>query len=145
MAVLFYEGKYSILDNFSALQVVYKGILYPTSEHAYQAAKFSHRPDIQGEIRLATSPHTAKEIAYQYKKEYHQDFRTIKLDIMREILKAKMQQHLQVVEALTDSKDELIGENSPVDYFWGLGENGTGENWMGKLWMELREKILNTA
>lgn len=34
-----FEGKYSFLSNFYACQTEYHNVKYPTSEHAYQAAK----------------------------------------------------------------------------------------------------------
>src|SRR3989338_9573277 len=40
--VLFYEGKYYMYSNFSSFAVEWRGILMMTSEHQYQASKFSH-------------------------------------------------------------------------------------------------------
>lgn len=41
MAIKFYTDKYYAFDNFSAHAVEYGGKIYPTSEHAYQAANGS--------------------------------------------------------------------------------------------------------
>ena len=34
-----FQGEYRFLSNFWPAQVVFEGVTYPTSEHAYQAAK----------------------------------------------------------------------------------------------------------
>lgn len=39
MAGFFLDGWY-VFDNFAPCQVEWRGVLYPTSEHAYQAAHF---------------------------------------------------------------------------------------------------------
>lgn len=40
--IFFYPPEYYIFDNFISFQIDYDGYLWPTSEHAYQAAKFKH-------------------------------------------------------------------------------------------------------
>lgn len=46
IAGFFLEGWY-VFDNFSPFQVEWRGQLYPTSEHAYQAAHFiEHNPEL---------------------------------------------------------------------------------------------------
>ena len=34
-----FQGKYRFLSNFYPCDIVYEGIQYPSTEHAYQAAK----------------------------------------------------------------------------------------------------------
>jgi predicted NAD-dependent protein-ADP-ribosyltransferase YbiA (DUF1768 family) len=47
---------------------------------------------------------------------------------------------------LRESGHEDIVEDSPTDYFWGEGADGTGQNMLGKLWMKIRaEKKVATA
>ena len=60
---------------------------------------------------------------------------------MKEIVYEKTQQHDEVKTLLLQTKDAELIENSPVDYFWGCGKDGTGRNELGKIWMEVREKI----
>lgn len=55
------------------------------------------------------------------------------------ILKAK--QHPEFKEKLLESGDREIIEDSPYDYYWGCGENGTGKNRLGKMLMKLRNQI----
>jgi predicted NAD-dependent protein-ADP-ribosyltransferase YbiA (DUF1768 family) len=40
-----------------------------------------------------------------------------------------------------DTGNEELVENSPYDYYWGVGRNGTGKNRLGILLMKLREEL----
>lgn len=60
-----------MLNNFSANAVMIDGVLYPTSEHAYQAAKCTD-PVGKQEIIAAKSPLLAKVVSnqkYKYSKD----------------------------------------------------------------------------
>jgi ribA/ribD-fused uncharacterized protein len=141
MSIYFYDQWYDVLNNFSANAVEIEGILYPTSEHAYQAAKCTD-PDGKQEIKSAKSPLLAKEISNQkYKSAKDSDWNNKKLGVMESILRAKLAQHQEVREALIKSGTEEIAEDSPVDAFWGRGEDGNGENQLGKLWMKIRSEL----
>ncbi len=39
------------------------------------------------------------------------------------------------------AKLRYLTENSPYDYFWGIGNDGTGKNLLGKILMETREVL----
>jgi predicted NAD-dependent protein-ADP-ribosyltransferase YbiA (DUF1768 family) len=36
----------------------------------------------------------------------------------------------------------MIIEDSPRDWYWGIGKDGKGQNWLGKLLMERRQELL---
>ncbi len=60
----FYEREFYVLSNFSSFQVEWRGKLWPTSEHAYQAAHFFEiAPKLVEEIFNTKSAHRAFEIA----------------------------------------------------------------------------------
>ena len=69
------------------------------------------------------------------------EWNEIKTSVMKEIIKAKIDQHEEVRNALQASGKEEIIENSPEDYFWGSGKDNTGRNELGKIWMEIREEM----
>ena len=138
MAINFYTPKFYVFNNFSAHAVEFEGKLYPTSEHAYQAAKCTD-PKGQEEIRIARSPLQAKALANEiYKSAKAADWEERKVAVMEAVLRAKLAQFPEAAEALVASGQEEIVEDSPVDYFWGEGADGTGRNMLGKLWMKLR-------
>lgn len=141
MAILFYEQWYDVFSNFSALAVEFEGVLYPTAEHAYQAAKCTD-PAGKEAIRQAKSPAEAKDIAnLAYQAARHPQWDDIKVGVLEQILRAKVAQHNVVRQALLRSGQEEIGEASPDDTFWGYGD-GKGQNQLGKLWMKIRGELV---
>lgn len=62
------------------------------------------------------------------------------MTVVEEILRAKIAQHSEAREALRESGHEYIVEDSPTDYFWGEGADGSGQNMFGRLWMKLRDE-----
>lgn len=141
VSIYFYQQWYDVLNNFSANTVEIDGVIYPTAEHAYQAAKCT---SVQGkhEIAKAKSPLLAKEISNEkYKTFKDPDWPTKKLSTMETILRAKLAQHKEVYDALVRSDKEEIVEDSPNDSFWGRGKNGHGKNQLGKLWMKIRSEL----
>jgi N-glycosidase YbiA len=143
MPINFYTPEFYVFNNFSAHAIEFRGKLYPTCEHAYQAAKCTD-PQGQEEIRNARSPIQAKRLANEtYKAARDPDWGNKKVAVVEEILRAKLAQHPEAQEALRESGDEEIIENSPTDYFWGIGADGSGQNMLGRLWMKIRaEKML---
>ena len=143
-AILFYEKEYYFLSNFSSFQVEWKGRLWQTSEHAYQASKFfCIDEEIVEKIFNARSAYDSKNIAKKHKEKMNQNFVLIKISIMEDICKHKLQQHFYIQEKLLETNNRQLVENSPTDTFWGCGENKDGRNELGKIWMKLREELNN--
>jgi N-glycosidase YbiA len=141
MVIHFYTPKFYALNNFSAHIIEFDGKIFPTSEHAYQAAKCMD-PTGREAIRAARSPLQAKRLANEtYRASKDPDWETKKVAVVEVILRAKLAQHPEVREALEESGQDEIVENSPTDYFWGEGADGSGQNALGKLWMKLRSEV----
>lgn len=145
--VFFYEQDFYILSNFSAFAVNFNGIKFPTAEHAYHAQKFIDpnkglgNEEIVWQIQSATSAHEAFKIGQAFVNKRRPDWDEVKVDIMRRILKAKVEQHEYVKRKLLATGDRELIEDSWRDDFWGWGPNKNGQNMLGKLWMELRTEI----
>lgn len=138
--IFFYEQEFYVFSNFSAFKLDWKGEVWMTSEHAYHSEKFED-PEILNELRNTRSAHDAFKLACANKDKYRKDWNSIKLGIMKEILRAKVEQHPYVKKKLLESGDKEIIENSWRDSYWGWGPNKDGENNLGKLWMEIRREI----
>lgn len=139
--IFFYPKEYYVFDNFSSFQVEWHGVLWPTSEHAFQAAGFEvSAPDIYEQIRVARSAHDAQKIAHENKSKLSADWESSKIDIMKDILRHKIDQHPYVLKKLLQSGSREIIEDSWRDREWGWGEDKKGENKLGKIWMELRKE-----
>lgn len=145
--VFFYEQDFYVLSNFSAFQLIWRGQQFPTSEHAYQWAKFIEGADPVVAYRIfhAPSAHQAFKLAEQHKERRRHDWDAVKVDVMREILRAKVQQHEYVRRKLLATGDRELIEDSWRDAYWGWGPNRDGQNMLGKLWMEVRAEIRGRA
>lgn len=134
-----FTGEYSFLSNFYIVPISYEGIIYPSVEHAFQAAK-----TLDGkkklEIARFDTPGKAKKAGRKLK--LRADWEEIKLDIMLELLRKKFFfKDLQEM-LLKTGDEELIEGNSWGDTYWGK-YYGVGENHLGKLLLQVREEIRN--
>lgn len=137
---LFYTQRWYCFDNFSAFAVEWRGRLWPTVEHAYQAAKFDD-PVLVDKVFNARSAHEAKKIGGdpQYRRFVRLDWGRVKRGIMKEILLAKFAQHEYVRKKLRESQGWRPVEDSHHDAEWGRGPDWNGENWLGEIWKEIRD------
>lgn len=130
---------------YTAHAIEIDGVVYPTVEHAYQCQRYTD-PKIIEEIRSARSPVKAWEASSKYKHLQIQDFRERKLEVMKDLMRLKAEQHEEIRTALRDSGTKQIIKHittyPPGDGFWDDGESGEGLNHMGRMWMEIREEIL---
>lgn len=119
-----FSGDYRFLSNFAPCDIKYKGEIYKSVEHAYQAAKFLD-PDIRRIIRQANSPSEAKRLNKRYKPRDNWD--KVKLKIMLKLLRRKFK-HEEYRKLLIDTgNQQLIEGNWWGDTYWGICK-GKGEN-----------------
>lgn len=138
--IFFYEQEFYVFSNFSAFKIEWKGELWMTSEHVFHSEKFDDEKILE-ELKNTSSAHDAMKLAWANKDKYRTGWDDIKLDVMRKILRAKVEQHPYVKKKLLESGDKELIENSWRDDFWGWGPNKDGKNSLGKLWMEIREEF----
>lgn len=141
-SIYFFTVPFEPLNNWSPHGVNIWDVNFSTSEHAFQWKKFSEiEPNVANEILTARSPYIVFKIAKANKDKKPKDWHERKVSIMAEILKAKLEQHEDVQDALKRTGDRKIIENSPVDSFWGIGPNKDGQNMLGNLWMKIRDSL----
>lgn len=153
--VFFYEQDFYVLSNFSAFELKWNGLRFPTTEHAYHWEKFNIPPDhrtgyirqIQGLIQYAPSAHEAFKMAQRddWRPYRRQDWDSAKVGIMGALLRAKAEQHEYVRRKLLATGDRELIENSWRDDFWGWGPEQKGRNMLGRLWMQVRDELRETA
>ena len=139
--ILFYyetEEPYGCFSNFSAHAVYLKGIIWPTTEHYFQAQKFAGTP-LEERVRLAKTPEEAKRLGKI--NPARPDWKQIRDEIMLEAVRAKFTQHPNLREILLSTGDDLMAENAPRDDYWGIGENGRGTNRLGQILMQVRSEL----
>ena len=140
--VLFHSGSSNCFSNFSSYQVEWKGLVWKTSEHAYQASKFLDEK-IKKEIFDSRSAYDSKMLSIKYKDKIRDGWYDMRLPIMEEIIREKLAQHPHIKKKLLQTENRPIIEASKDDSFWGWGPNKTGQNNHGKIWMKLREELKN--
>src|SRR5208282_2445425 len=133
--------EFYVLSNFSSFRVEVDHIDFQTAEHAYHYYKFPHHAEIQGRVLCARSAHEAYKIGQTYKNLYFDKWDEIKISVMHNILRAKVNQHEYVRRKLLETMDRTLVEDSWRDNFWGIGPNKDGENWLGNLWMQVRNEV----
>jgi len=133
------ETRYMFLSNFHLAAVQLDGELYPTTEHAYQAAKsFDRRYRLLQQA--AASPGEAKSRGQRVRLRV--DWEQVKVDVMRQLLQQKFKAGSVFAEKLLATGDaHLIEGNTWDDRFWGECPIGTGLNWLGRLLMEQRAAL----
>lgn len=139
--VFFYEQDFYVLSNFSSFTILWKGWRFDTSEAAYHWEKFPINQHVQQLIVGARSAHDAFKIANDKKHLRRPDWDNVKVDIMRDILRAKAEQHEYVRRKLLATGERILVEDSWRDDYWGWGPNHDGQNMLGNLWMEVRDEI----
>ncbi|MBD2039857.1 NADAR family protein [Microcoleus sp. FACHB-672] len=140
MTIYFYSthDQYGCFSNFSPHGFELDGAYWPTSEHYFQAQKFVGTPHAD-EIRQVKAPKDAAKMGRERKRPLRPDWEDVKDDIMRKAVLKKFETHAGIREILLATGDEEIVENSPIDYYWGCGADGSGKNMLGKILVEVRE------
>lgn len=142
-----FTGQWNLIDNFAPTPVtvdVGRGEhAFPTSEHAYAAAKAENLHEYLF-IASAVSPGIAKSRGRMC--VLRADWETIKFEIMWKILLAKFDQNPDALQVLRETRHRPIYEgNTWGDRIWGVTRTraGTwvGRNALGKMLMELREMV----
>ncbi len=131
-------GQYRFLSNFYPSPVTLDDIIYPTVEHAYQAAKVLN-PDTRERIRQCRTPGEAKSLQ---KHDIRQDWNRIKYTVMYNLLIQKFSEHEDLKRKLLDTYPEELEEtNTWNDTYWGVC-NGVGDNNLGKLLKYIRDECI---
>jgi ribA/ribD-fused uncharacterized protein len=140
--VHFYENDFYPFSNFSCFSIRWFAKTFAASEYVYHWEKFIRTaPEIATAIEFAPSAHEAFKLAERHKELRRKDWNTVKVDVMRQILRAKVDQHEYVRRKLLQTGDRELVEDSWRDSFWGWGPQRDGLNMLGKLWMELRSAL----
>ncbi len=133
-----FGGKYSFLSNFYPSQVEWEDDLYPTVEHAFQAAKTGD-PVERAYVREADTPGKAKRRGR--KVTLREDWHTYRLVVMEQLLRDKFTRHPELGKKLLATVPaQLVEGNTWKDMYWGVYK-GRGQNHLGRLLMQVREDI----
>jgi ribA/ribD-fused uncharacterized protein len=139
MPVAGFFGPYRFLSNFYERQVTWGGWAWPTSEHAYQAAKNMSQEHWE-RVLLASTPGIAKRVGRQAVLRPGWD--QMKKKIMFDIVWTKFTQHPGLAEMLVRTGwAELTELNTWGDTYWGVVEGRGGTNYLGRILMCVRDLL----
>lgn len=138
-------GQFRFLSNFFILEngVTFEDLTYPSTEHAYQAAKWPHNQRTQF---LDVSAGGAKKLGREAPKFDARKWNKKKVELMRALVFQKFQNNPKLRKMLMAMEGYVLEErNSWQDKFWGTDENGIGENHLGLILMSVRDKFIEMA
>jgi len=142
LTIYFYSTReeYGCFSNFSPHGFVLDNLYWSTSEHYFQAQKFVGTVHLE-DIRLVKTPKDAARMGRERIRPLRSDWEQVKDDIMRKAVLCKFTTHIDIKEILLSTGSEELVENSPIDYYWGCGQDGTGKNMLGIILMETRDAL----
>jgi ribA/ribD-fused uncharacterized protein len=154
------DGPEGFMSNFyPAPFVCGDGLRWATSEHYYQAHKFSGPAATFGcgeakeafeRVRNAVTPRDAYRMAWQYSSHFSTDRKTKtpsaawlarKDHVMWTALVLKFKQNPALCVRLVATGQHKLVEHALKDFHYGCGVDGTGKNVLGVMLMQLREQL----
>jgi len=130
-----FSGAYRWLSNFWPAQVDLDGVIYPSVEHAYQAAKSLDENDEREPFQYGTAGEAKRR---GRKLKVRADWEKVKVPVMRILIAKKFAPDTTLATKLVATGDvDIIEGNTWGDTFWGVCR-GEGENNLGKLIMAQR-------
>lgn len=139
MSILFYSHKkdHGYMSNFYNSPIRINGLIYPTTEHYFQACKMTTQLDHET-IRNSNSPYTAANLGR--KLPMKSDWFLTRDGVMLEALIYKFHQHINLFHLLINTGTSNLIEHTKNDTYWADGGDGTGHNMLGKLLMQVRSE-----
>jgi ribA/ribD-fused uncharacterized protein len=136
-AITEFRGEHFFLSNFYMNPITFEGIIYPSVEHAFAAAKTSDPVERQ-RIAEAKTAGEAKRLGRKVTLIDNWDDK--RLDAMAQLLRLKFQDTELKNRLLATAGRRLVEGNNWGDRFWGTCQ-GTGKNHLGELLMKLRDEL----
>lgn len=140
MKISEFQGMYRFLSNFYPVQIKYKGIVFPSTEHAFMAMKTLDE-DTRWHIASLRTSSEAKRYGRSIK--LRPDWEAIKFQVMLEVNRLKYQIP-ELREMLLATGDAILEEgNTWNDRIWGIcpPNSGNGQNHLGRILMKIRAEL----
>lgn len=138
MAITDFRGEYRWLSNFHEIDIEYQGHVYPSTEHAYQAAKTVNLEERE-KVRIAKTPGKARRLGQKVTMMSAWGL-VRRTQTMRSLIRKKFQDLGLRAKLLATERQHLVEGNTWGDKFWGVCE-GEGLNHLGRILMDIREEV----
>lgn len=139
----FFE-EYRFLSNYHKFPVEFEGLMYPSTEHAYQAAKSiieSERRFVQSLTGCGSARKAGQSPSKGGMITLRDDWDDVKLDVMKTVCIEKFKDPELASLLLATKPFKLIEGNWWKDDFWGMCTE-KGKNNLGLILMDIRDNIL---
>jgi len=133
--------QYGCFSNFYPCTFVWKGLKFNCSEQAFMWSKamFFKDTETAEKIMQEVEPKKIKKLGRLVKNFDDNKWAEVRYNYMLDINKEKYRQNIELRNTLINTGYTKIVEDSPFDYIWGIGKDGSGQNLLGKVLMEVRE------
>lgn len=145
-----FQGPFRWLSNFHEAPVIFDGVEYPTTEHAFQAAKSLHQPT-RVRIAQASTPGKAKRMGSPTgiiaPEHFRPDWEEVCNDVMMQVNWQKYLRHPHLGAALrATGGGTLVEGNAWGDDRWGAlwipaQQVWRGQNRLGRILMTIRSAL----
>lgn len=131
------NGFKSGLSNLSSNKIQIDGIIYDNAEIAYQTIKLN-------KLNLQLNNMNIKNIYYyrNYSEKKYKISDNDKLRIMKNIIKYKYEQNLEIKNNLLNIGLRPIIYSCNKDKFWGIDKHGIGSNHLGNILTNIKKELL---
>lgn len=138
-----WKNEYGEFSNFYPCSFEIDGIKFSSTEQAFMwnKAHLFQDKEMESKILATTNPASVKKYGRLVKNFNDSVWTKVRQDIMYQVNLAKFSQNPKLKELLLSTGDAHLYEDSPTDYVWGVGANGTGQNLLGKTLMKVREQL----
>lgn len=130
-------GEHRFLSNFHPAKVELDGLMFPTTEHAYQAAKVLDLEAREVFQTLATG-REARQLGQRV--QCRPDWEEVKYSVMYDLNCQKFATYPLSVKLMNTGTLYLEETNTWGDKYWGVC-NGVGQNNLGKMLMAIRDDL----
>lgn len=136
-----FKGDYRWLSNFWKVNILHDGKVYPSVEHAYQAAKSLDEDWKITCLNNNISPGKIKRLSKDI--EIRSDWNKSRVKLMYTLCLKKFMKEPLKSKLLSTKNILLVEGNYWNDTFWGVDlKTNKGENMLGKILMHIRDNKL---
>ena len=128
------------LSTYAAYEFELDDRQWSTVEHYYQSMKFRDAT-LAEKIRSSRNAAEARRIARRNFWRIRFDWRRLREVVMTRATYTKCMTYPHITDALLNTGNKPIVEQSQYDYYWGRGRDGRGRNQYGTVLMNVRNKL----
>jgi N-glycosidase YbiA len=137
-----FSGEYAFMASAFRCDIEFEGIVYPSLEHAFQAAKTDDLAEREI-VRMGKSPAGARMAGKKVTLRHGWDY--YRVEVMERLIRLKFENPELRAKLLATGDDEIVDANTYHDEYWGKctcdKHKGYGLNYIGRILMRVRREL----